>query len=82
MRALFEAIRFNKNIVEIDFSTNDIDEESAQGLAVYLSSSDCSLKKLVLQHSDIDDGETDVFVTALTGNSLFSPDVHKKFAFF
>ena len=69
MKSLFEAIERNPNIVEIDFSTNDIDSESAYGLSTYLSSSKCSLKKLLLRTADLDDGETTQFVEALMKNT-------------
>lgn len=69
MKDLFEAIERNPNIVEIDFSTNDIDSGSAEGLAKYLSSSNCSLKKLYLKTADLDDSETAAFVDALMKNT-------------
>ena len=69
IKALFEAIMNNQNIKEIDFSRNDLDQDSSEGLANYLASEKCSLVKLHLRAADIDDSETTLFVDSLMNNS-------------
>lgn len=55
-------------LLELDISRNKVDEVASTALASYLSSSGCTLRKLVLHHADVNDAEADDFITALKSN--------------
>ncbi len=57
-----------KGLQELNLSRNKIDERASKALAAYLSSPDCPLYRLVLDASDVDDGECASFVECLETN--------------
>lgn len=57
------------NVTSLNISNNMIDSKSTRALADYLKSPSCSIKRLILQKSDIDDSECHMFVEALKYNS-------------
>jgi Ran GTPase-activating protein (RanGAP) involved in mRNA processing and transport len=66
---ILQAIISLPNITHLNLSKNNLDLTSSQALAAYLSTPNCPLRRLILQKSDIDDHECQLFVTALTGNT-------------
>lgn len=57
------------NVTSLNISNNMIDSKSTRALADYLRSKNCTIQKLILQRSDIDDSECHMFVEALKENS-------------
>ena len=66
---ILRSIILMSNVTSLNISNNMIDSKSTRALADYLRSSTCSIKKLILQKSDIDDSECHMFVEALKENS-------------
>lgn len=56
-------------LTELNLSQNEIGPESAEAIAAYIGKEGCTLKRLVMQHADVDDFEGERFITALQQNS-------------
>lgn len=65
---IVEAICGISGLTEMDCSQNIIGPKAAKAMGEYLKGSTCSLKKLTLNHADVDDYEAERFVTALRTN--------------
>lgn len=72
LKPLIDAIAGNPSITELFLSQNKIDSEASEALANYLSSTDCTLTKLVMRKADIDDGECHHFVEVLKYNQTLT----------
>jgi hypothetical protein len=66
---ILRSIILMSNVTSLNISNNMIDSKSTHALAEYLRSPNCSIQKLILQKSDIDDSECHMFVEALKENS-------------
>lgn len=56
-------------LTDLDLSDNIIDGQSSFALAVFLGSSHCKLKRLVMRSANIDDEECSMFVISLKKNT-------------
>lgn len=70
LQPLVEAIVKMPQIVHLDLSQNTVGAKSAAALAKYLSGDNCTLERLILRKSNVDDFEGERFVNALIGNSI------------
>lgn len=68
LKLLIETISQKPSITELNISRNKVGSETAQALGKYLKSSKCTLKKLSMRASNVDDGECHHFVDALGHN--------------
>ena len=64
-----DALSKIKNLTELDLSSNSMGPKAAKAISDYLSSSQCPLKKLTIQNSDVNDYQCEKFITALQNNS-------------
>ena len=68
IQPIIQAIISLANVTHLNMSNNNMDSASSRALAEYLGTSACPLRTLILQKSDIDDCECQLFVTALAAN--------------
>lgn len=64
-----QALSKIRNLTELNLSSNTIGPKAAKAISEYLSSSNCPLKKLIIQNSDVNDYECEKFITALQNNN-------------
>lgn len=68
INALLHALENKPNLTYLNISGNGVGSKSAASLRVYIASSLCTLKTLVLDDADVDDAECALFMMAFEGN--------------
>lgn len=68
LKPILEAVVHMKSLKVLNLSQNEIDSEAAEALGKYLLSDSCTLERLILHKSDVDDFEGERFVNSLVGN--------------
>jgi Ca2+-binding EF-hand superfamily protein/Ran GTPase-activating protein (RanGAP) involved in mRNA processing and transport len=66
--ALLHALENKPNLTYLNISGNGVGSKSAASLRVYIASSLCTLKTLVLDDAEVDDAECALFMMSFEGN--------------
>ena len=72
LEPFLHAISSIKGILELNLSSNIIGPKAAKAVSDFLSSSNCPLKRLILQNADVDDYECEQFITSIKKNSVLT----------
>eukprot|EP01035_Chromulina_nebulosa_P020409 gene20409-26486_t len=70
LEAIINSIAGHENLVELDISSNKIDDNAAAALGSYIGRRNCPLRSLKLSDADIEDSECNQFVEHLMLNEL------------
>jgi hypothetical protein len=68
LRPMLSALLAVPTLTELNVSQNVIGPASAMALAAYVGTPGCPLVKLIMQRADVDDGEGEAFVTAMSNS--------------